>query len=210
MSPRPNSHRAAGVARRAQLLDAALTVIAERGVEGATHRAIATQAGVPLSSTSYFFTSIDELISEAMDLGATRLLSEIQALADAPIPPGTSVDAAIDRYLDLLIGDTRETGPEKIAQLTLYLQCRHNPTLQPVARRLIGTYNAVAEAFLTRIGVRDPAFLAQVVMAFIDGGALQNAAWNRGAEGQEFFRSAMRMLIATGLDDSSSTGSLTQ
>lgn len=203
MAPRPQSHRAAGERRRAQLLDAAITVIVERGVQAATHRAIAAAAGVPLSSTSYFFESIDELITAAMDLGATRLLADIQRLADAPIPDGTPVEALIDRYLELLIGETAaatgETGPEKIAQLTLYLQCRHNPALQPLAERLITTYNAVSEDFLTRIGVRDPAFRARVIMAFIDGAALQNTAWNQGAEGLEFFRQAIRSLIAAGL-----------
>ncbi|MCU1649836.1 MAG: putative transcriptional regulator, partial [Pseudonocardia sp.] len=58
MAIRPATHRASGQARRAQLLQAAVEVIAEQGVGGASHRAIATRAGMPLSTTSYFFASL--------------------------------------------------------------------------------------------------------------------------------------------------------
>ena len=52
-------------ARRAApeaILEAALRVIAERGVEAVTHRAVADAAGVPLSATTYYFESLDELL----------------------------------------------------------------------------------------------------------------------------------------------------
>ncbi|MGW4247349.1 TetR/AcrR family transcriptional regulator [Nocardia sp. NPDC004722] len=205
MSPRPQSHRAAGAARRAQVLDAAVEVIAEGGVKAATHRAIAARAGVPLSSTSYFFTSIDELISAAMDLAATRLIGEIRQLALEPDAGQDSPSRVIDRYLDLLIGDaarTGETGADKRAQLSLYLQCRHDPQLRPIAQRLITTYEEVTTSLLDRLGVSDPEFLARVIMAFIDGAALQNSAWPRGVEDVDFFRRAIRTLITGSLSKS--------
>ena len=36
------------------------------GAGAVTHRAVAARAGVPLSTTSYFFSSIDELVTEAL------------------------------------------------------------------------------------------------------------------------------------------------
>ncbi|MFB7724580.1 TetR/AcrR family transcriptional regulator [Nocardia sp. NPDC056100] len=197
MSPRPQSHRAAGAARRALLLDAAIDVIAEGGVKAATHRAIAARAGVPLSSTSYFFTSIDELIAAAMDVAATRLIGNIRQLALEPTSR-ESAPQVIDRYLDLLIGDaaqTGATGAEKLSQLTLYLQCRHDPALRPIAQRLITTYEEVTESLLESLGVPDAHFRARVIMAFIDGAALQNAVWSRGIEDLDFFRRAIKALI---------------
>jgi DNA-binding transcriptional regulator YbjK len=59
------------------LLDAAVAVVAERGVGGATHRAIAARAGVPLSTTSYFFASLDELIVAALRAFATTSIAEL-------------------------------------------------------------------------------------------------------------------------------------
>ena len=64
MPIRPATHRASGQARRAALLEAAVEVIAEQGVAGATHRAVAARAGMPTSTTSYFFSSLDELMAQ--------------------------------------------------------------------------------------------------------------------------------------------------
>ncbi len=54
-----------GERRRQQILEATLTVIAEQGLRGATHRAIASQAGIQLSLTTYYFKDIGELIEAA-------------------------------------------------------------------------------------------------------------------------------------------------
>ena len=56
-----------GEQTRAKILRAAQRVIAEHGVGGTTHRAIAAQAGVKLSLTSYYFGSLAELLEAAWD-----------------------------------------------------------------------------------------------------------------------------------------------
>ena len=65
MTSRPETLTAKGNRRRQALLRAAVDVIAEKGYAGVTHRAVADQAGVPVASTSYFFSSIHELTREA-------------------------------------------------------------------------------------------------------------------------------------------------
>lgn len=52
--------------RREALLRAAIEVVGERGLAGVTHRAVTERAGVPLTSASYYFGSIDELVFEAL------------------------------------------------------------------------------------------------------------------------------------------------
>ncbi len=52
VATRPATHRARGLARREALLRAAVEIVAERGVGGATHRAIAERAQVPPSTTT--------------------------------------------------------------------------------------------------------------------------------------------------------------
>jgi TetR/AcrR family transcriptional regulator, regulator of biofilm formation and stress response len=51
--------------RRDRIIDAALDVIAERGVNGTSHRTVAVRADVPLGSMTYHFESMDELLREA-------------------------------------------------------------------------------------------------------------------------------------------------
>ena len=48
--------------RKDRIVDAALDVIAEHGVAGATHRTIAAAADVPLGSMTYHFENLDEVL----------------------------------------------------------------------------------------------------------------------------------------------------
>ena len=57
--------RPRGEQTRKKILDATLRVIAREGVRGATHRAIAREAAVQLSLTTYYFRDLNELISLA-------------------------------------------------------------------------------------------------------------------------------------------------
>jgi AcrR family transcriptional regulator len=59
--------RAKGEKSRQAILTAAMVVIAKRGLHAITHRAIAAEAGVPLSLTTYFFTSLQDLIEQTFD-----------------------------------------------------------------------------------------------------------------------------------------------
>jgi AcrR family transcriptional regulator len=57
--------RTRGGQTRQKILDATLRVIAREGVRGTTHRAIASEADVQLSLTTYYFKDLNELISLA-------------------------------------------------------------------------------------------------------------------------------------------------
>ncbi len=56
-----------GLRSRIAILDAALVCIAKFGLSGVTHRAIAAQAGVPHSLTTYFFKSLQDLLEQAFE-----------------------------------------------------------------------------------------------------------------------------------------------
>ena len=60
MSRRPNDPQ-----RRERILQATLDTIAEHGIHAVTHRKIASCAGVPLGSMTYYFAGKDALLEEA-------------------------------------------------------------------------------------------------------------------------------------------------
>lgn len=64
--------RSKGEQTRLGILEGALGVIAREGLRGVTHRAVAAQAGVQLSLTTYYFRDIDSLIEEAFALFCER------------------------------------------------------------------------------------------------------------------------------------------
>src|SRR5262245_58742502 len=81
--------------RREGILDAALAVIAERGTEAVTHRSVATKAGVPLGSTTYYFASRDELVREAFK----RYVAYVFELLAQGLPEGARDAAGLTEYL---------------------------------------------------------------------------------------------------------------
>lgn len=51
--------------RREKIVAATLEAVKEHGIHAVTHRKIAAIAGVPLGSLTYYFSGIDELLTEA-------------------------------------------------------------------------------------------------------------------------------------------------
>lgn len=63
--------------RRVEILSAALHIIIKDGVRGVRHRAVAKQANVPLSATTYYFKDINDLIVDAFTYFAERSIQEL-------------------------------------------------------------------------------------------------------------------------------------
>src|SRR6516165_10643403 len=55
-----------GERRRYALVSAAAELLCEGGFEAVRHRAVARRAGLPLASTTYYFSSLDDLITSAV------------------------------------------------------------------------------------------------------------------------------------------------
>src|ERR671923_680635 len=69
-----------GAARREAILRAAVAVVGEDGPDALTHRAVAERAGVPLSATTYYFTSKEDLFQEAVALAADEEAQRFEQL----------------------------------------------------------------------------------------------------------------------------------
>ena len=54
-----------GERRRYALVSAAAELLCEGGFDAVRHRAVAQRAGLPLASTTYYFSSLDDLIEKA-------------------------------------------------------------------------------------------------------------------------------------------------
>jgi len=91
--------------RRAQLLDCALAVFAQRGLGRAGHAEIARKAGVAVSTVFLYFPSRDELVTAVLDEVERHLVGmaeEVHGL-DAPAPDvlaehGRRFRASIDSH----------------------------------------------------------------------------------------------------------------
>jgi TetR/AcrR family transcriptional regulator, regulator of biofilm formation and stress response len=118
--------------RRDRLIDAALTVIAERGVAGTTHREIARAADVPLGSMTYHFASLDEVLAEAF----TRHADTVARVFDERMGAAPDRAAAIDAVVALVAEDLLGTaaGRDLVLSVELYVAAARNPALKAVTQ----------------------------------------------------------------------------
>ncbi|WP_116364983.1 TetR/AcrR family transcriptional regulator [Parahaliea mediterranea] len=72
--------RAEGRLRHQQILEATLRLIAREGIRAVRHRAVAREAGVPLAATTYYFSDIGQLLSEAFTQFARQRAGAVVAL----------------------------------------------------------------------------------------------------------------------------------
>jgi DNA-binding transcriptional regulator YbjK len=191
MSIRPATHRASGRARRAALLDAAVEVIAEQGVAGTTHRAIAARAGMSTSTTSYFFSSLDQLVAAALHVVGERIVERVDAVTAQVADAGLGPREAIDRFVDAVLS---EPEPDTVAQFEIYLECRRRPQLQPTAHRIMASIERGAEASLRALGVSRADERAPMVVALLDGLALHRYARPRSEDDRRVVTQALYAL----------------
>lgn len=126
--------------RRRALLAATVEVVAEVGVARTTHRAIATRAGVPLGATTYYFPTLTDLITAAMEQAGADWDSELhgwerrlQSTMDAAGPNQAGHQAATE-LTDLVLRYLTDQ-PRARLECELYLAAGHTPELRPLAGR---------------------------------------------------------------------------
>ncbi|WP_276736080.1 TetR/AcrR family transcriptional regulator [Bacillus sp. (in: firmicutes)] len=77
--------------RRKQIAEATWRVILERGMEGASTRNIAKEAGLSLGALRHYFSTQDELLVFAMKLVQEKVRARINDIAIKDLPPKETV-----------------------------------------------------------------------------------------------------------------------
>ncbi len=111
--------------RRELLLEAGERVIARVGLEGATTRAVVTEAGMPLASFHYAFTSREEFVRLLLDRHVTP--------RPLPLPEGGTFEEALTAFLTALAGQDAEDGD--VAASLAFHAMRHDGLRAVVAER---------------------------------------------------------------------------
>lgn len=150
--------------RRDRLIDAALTVIAERGVAGTTHREIARVADVPLGSMTYHFSCLDEVLAEAF----TRHADGIARIFDERLAAAGDRDAAIEAVISLVSDDLLGSRHDLVLTIELYVAAARKPELMAVTQAWMGRSRRALERHF------DPT-TARELDALIEGLVLHSA-----------------------------------
>lgn len=181
-----------GRERRDELVKAAIAVIADRGLERVTFRAVSEQAGFPASTTSYFFGSVDEVVDAAITRVAETVTGHVAALLDNARSGAITRDELAESLIDLVSGQDND---DSIAQFEAYLAVRRRPELAEPVHRIMRSIEQATEEALDAFGVKDPQMLAKQYIALIDGFTLQEIARPGGQESRRALGDLMTRLL---------------
>jgi DNA-binding transcriptional regulator YbjK len=165
--PAQPKRRAAGQRRRQAIVDAAVQLLGTQGRAAVTHRRVAELAGVPLSATTYYFASLDELVVEALRATAR---SDVQAVEDlgAELRDGTP-DAVAARVAHAI---AERCGPEQrvrsLAIYELHLDAARRPLLRADVQAWLAAIADIAEE-LVAAGAPDGPARRNALVAALDG-----------------------------------------
>ncbi len=180
--------------RRAVIVDATLRVIADHGADGATHRAVAAEAGVPLASTTYHFTSKDALVHEALELAIDRSIAAVRRESSPPGPVGPS--QLVVRLLSLVAAICDDDQAPLAAQYELVLESGRRPELRPLAERWNQAYLAGIESLAESAGLPNPGQAAEILSNLIEGALLTQLSVPQGG----FVEGPLRAMLERTVD----------
>lgn len=153
--------------RRDQLADAAITVIAEQGMRGLTHRSVDAAAGAPIGTTSNHARSRTAILLLAM-----RRITELDAAEPSLWPVGIAalepaeMLAALSESLHTRI---ERSTPRLIARFELALEATRVPELRAEYDRAgLATHGELTDILLN-LGTPHAHQKASVLIAWLDG-----------------------------------------
>lgn len=164
--------------RRRAILEAALRIVIRDGVRGVRHRAVAKEADVPLSATTYYFKDITDLITDTftlfVEMGSSTFKAyweesdDLLKLAMQEYEPenASSKQLFAERISDLVITYVLEQLKEHrgylIAERAFQQECLRNENLRPIAFSHQQFFLKSLESFFEKIGSKQAAVDAQL------------------------------------------------
>ena len=159
-----------GERRRYALVSAAADLLCEGGFDAVRHRAVARRAGLPLASTTYYFSSLDDLIAKAVEHVGLRETQQLQDRVSALSRRRRGAESTADILVDLLVGDSPERATEQlISRYERYVACARQPSLRDIQRRILKQRTDAVVEVVERSGRSVRADLLTALVCAVDG-----------------------------------------
>jgi DNA-binding transcriptional regulator YbjK len=185
-----------GPARREHILRATLELIGEHGPDAVTHRAVADRADVPLSATTYWFASKEELLQKTLLLAAREEVERLERLVLELAPRELDVLEWARAVSTTLAADLAEDPVRHVAFTELVLEGTRRPWLAEEVARWHAAHLRLAELGLRATGAPDPRADAPLVVATITGFLLGQLVTPADDFETRIFRPALERLFS--------------
>ena len=187
----PSGPRAESSRRiRDAIVVATVGIVAREGVAAVTHRRVAAEAGVALSSTTWHFATKADILDAALRWTADREVARIAAIAERLGDADLDVSAWADELADWLVEQVTSERDVAVALYRLQVELLGSVGTLEVHREWGEGLGAIGERVLAHASTATPELDVRLIAAALDG--LRMAALSSGEEDVEGLRLAVR------------------
>ena len=175
---------------REAMIEATVRIVAREGVAAVTHRRVAAEAGVALSSTTWHFATKADILEAGLRWAAHR---EVEGIAAIAVRLGdTDFDAAAwaDALGDWLVEQVTTERELAVALYRLQVELLGSDEALEVHREWGKGLRAVGQRVLERAPTATPELDVRLVVGTLDG--LRMSGLNSGEQDLEWVHLAVR------------------
>jgi TetR/AcrR family transcriptional regulator, regulator of biofilm formation and stress response len=173
---------------REAIVTATVRIVAREGVAAVTHRRVATEAQVSLSSTTWHFAAKSDILEAALRWTARREVTRIGEIADRLDGPDFDPVAWADELADWLLEQVSGEREVAVALYRLQIELLGSPQAREVHREWGWELRRLGERVLEHSHTLTPDLDIRLVVAALDGLRLSvlssgegDTAWMRPA-----------------------------
>ena len=174
------TRRSGSEQRRQIILEAALAIIVKDGIRAVRHRAVAREADVPLSATTYYFKDITDLIIDSFTYFAERAMTDVIApFRDAAfaligeVKPEQLTRAQRDQLLDriseitceFIMHEATDRREHLVAEQAFFSEAVIEPRLAELATLYVRKQRETLSEACQLLGSDDPVHDGEILMA---------------------------------------------
>lgn len=165
----PPRRRPRGGERRQALLEATLRLIGEEGIDAVSHRRVAELAEVPLGSTTYWFASRQEMLTQALEQFVREEIENLRQVLAGVVGKRLSRARLVDGFTDFFLYQLGDTRWRTRAQYSLLQEAGRLPELEAVCREWTRAWHEELGKVFAALGAKAPELEARMFLAMMDG-----------------------------------------
>jgi DNA-binding transcriptional regulator YbjK len=154
---------------RDAIVVATVRIVAREGVSAVTHRRVAAEAGVALSSTTWHFAAKADILVAALRWTAHREVARIMAIADRLGSDEFDPAAWAEELADWLLEQVSGERDVAVALYRLQIELLGRPEAREVHEYWGRSLRALGERVLESSGTITPDLDTRLVVAALDG-----------------------------------------
>jgi DNA-binding transcriptional regulator YbjK len=183
---------------RDAIVAAAVAIVGREGVAAVTHRRLAAEAGVSLSSTTWHFAAKSDILGAALQWTAQREVARIGAIAERLAGTELDLDAWARELADWLVEQVTTEREAAVALYRLQFELLGTQEAQEVHREWGRRLRSVGDGALATSSSATPKLDIRLVISTLDG--LRLNVLSSGETDAEWLRPAVRRQLRALLD----------